>query len=116
MSLLDMLPSRKKDNRAGAAAPRPDRVLHQLAVDETQRMAQGTLRARRAALAVSRAAGLLCSAARARARAAVVGPPGAGKTMLIHQWIADRLAEDGHPIHKNLDQAAITCGGSPASG
>ena len=29
MSLLDMLPSRKKDNRAGASSPRQDRVLHE---------------------------------------------------------------------------------------
>ena len=35
---------------------------------------------------------------------AVVGPPGAGKTMLIEQWISDRLAEDGYPLHKNLDR------------
>jgi ATP-dependent Clp protease ATP-binding subunit ClpA/ATP-dependent Clp protease ATP-binding subunit ClpC len=103
LSLLDMLPSRKKDPRAGAAAPRQDRVLYQLAVDETQRMAAGTLR-----LGVPRSPyrerlAYLMSGARPRS-AAVVGPPGAGKTMLIYQWIADRLAEDGHPIHKNLDR------------
>src|SRR5690606_6896544 len=35
---------------------------------------------------------------------AVVGPPGAGKTTLLYQWIADRLAEDGYRIHRNLDR------------
>jgi ATP-dependent Clp protease ATP-binding subunit ClpA/ATP-dependent Clp protease ATP-binding subunit ClpC len=103
LSLIDMLPSRKKDPRTGAAAPRQDRILYQLAVDETQRMTAGTLR-----LGVPRSPyrerlAYLMSGARPRS-AAVVGPPGAGKTMLIYQWIADRLAEDGHPIHKNLDR------------
>ncbi|MBV8756890.1 MAG: ATP-dependent Clp protease ATP-binding subunit [Deltaproteobacteria bacterium] len=102
-SLIDLLPSRKKDPRAGAAAPRPDRVLYQLGVDETQRMAQGTLRVGVPRSPYRERLAYLMSGARPRS-AAVVGPPGAGKTMLIHQWIADRLAEDGHPIHKNLDK------------
>ncbi|NVB85728.1 MAG: AAA family ATPase, partial [Kofleriaceae bacterium] len=103
MSLLDLLPSRKKDNRAAASAPRPDRVLHDLAVDETQRAASGSVR-----LGVPRSPyrerlAYLLGGQRPRS-AAVIGPPGAGKTMLIHQWIADRLVEDGYPIHKNLDR------------
>jgi hypothetical protein len=32
----------------------------------------------------------------------VVGPPGAASR--ADQWIADRLAEDGYAIHKNLDR------------
>jgi len=102
-SLIDLLPSRKKDPRAGAAAPRQDRVLYQLGVDETQRMTQGTLRVGVPRSPYRERLAYLMSGPRPRS-AAVVGPPGAGKTMLIYQWIADRLAEDGHPIHKNLDK------------
>jgi ATP-dependent Clp protease ATP-binding subunit ClpC len=43
-SLLDQLPSRKKDERMAAFASRGDRVLSDLAVDETQRTSAGTLR------------------------------------------------------------------------
>lgn len=42
-SLLDKLPSRKKDTRMGVAAPRPDKVLRELGVDETARAAAHTL-------------------------------------------------------------------------
>ncbi len=102
-SLLDMLPSRKKDGRARASAPRPDQILRLLAIDETQRMSAGQLQ-----LGVPRSPyrerlSYLLGGARPRS-AAVVGPPGTGKTMLILQWIADRLREDGYPIHKNLDK------------
>jgi ATP-dependent Clp protease ATP-binding subunit ClpA/ATP-dependent Clp protease ATP-binding subunit ClpC len=104
-TLIDMLPSRKKDPRAGASTPRPDRVLHELAVDETQRAASGTVR-----LGVPRSPyrerlAYLLSGARPRS-VAVVGPPGTGKTELIKLWIADRLNEDGWPIHKNLDRCS----------
>ena len=102
-SLLDLLPSRKKDNRAGAASPRADRILQTLGVDETNRASAGQLR-----LGVPRSPfrermAYLLGGKRPRS-AMVVGPPGSGKTLLIHQWIADRLAEDGYPIHKNLDK------------
>jgi ATP-dependent Clp protease ATP-binding subunit ClpA/ATP-dependent Clp protease ATP-binding subunit ClpC len=103
MSLLDMLPSRMMDHRGGAAAPRLDRVLHEVAVDDTQRMTSGTIR-----LGVPRSPyrerlSYLLGGARPRS-VAVVGPPGAGKTMLIEQWISDRLVDDGYPLHKNLDR------------
>jgi ATP-dependent Clp protease ATP-binding subunit ClpA/ATP-dependent Clp protease ATP-binding subunit ClpC len=104
-TLIDMLPSRKKDPRTAASSPRPERILHELAVDETQRTSAGTVR-----LGVPRSPyrerlAYLLSGARPRS-VAVVGPPGAGKSELIHQWIADRLNEDGWPIHKNLDRCA----------
>ncbi|MEO8554766.1 MAG: ATP-binding protein, partial [Kofleriaceae bacterium] len=102
-SLLDLLPSRKKDQRAGASSPRPDRILQTLGVDETNRASAGQLR-----LGVPRSPyrerlAYLMGGKRPRS-AMVVGPPGSGKTLLIHQWIADRLVEDGYPIHKNLDK------------
>ncbi|MEP6863741.1 MAG: AAA family ATPase [Deltaproteobacteria bacterium] len=103
LSLLDLLPSRKKDQRAGASTPRADRILQTLGVDETTRASSGQLR-----LGVPRSPyrerlAYLLGGKRPRS-AMVVGPPGSGKTLLIHQWIADRLVEDGYPIHKNLDK------------
>ncbi|MGE5184279.1 MAG: AAA family ATPase [Acidobacteriota bacterium] len=103
-SLIDLLPSRKKDPRAAAAAPKPDRVLHDLAVDETQRVIGG-LRGIVPRSPYRERLAYLLSGARPRS-VAVVGPPGAGKTSLILQWIADRLVEDGYPIHKNRDRCA----------
>jgi ATP-dependent Clp protease ATP-binding subunit ClpC len=100
-SLLDLLPSKKRDQRAtnrGAA-----RMLSAIAVDETQRISAGGI-----GLGVPRSPyrerlAYLLGGARPRS-AAVVGLPGSGKTTLIRQWIADRLVEDGYPLHRNLDR------------
>jgi ATP-dependent Clp protease ATP-binding subunit ClpA/ATP-dependent Clp protease ATP-binding subunit ClpC len=104
-SLIDLLPSRKKDDRTAAAAPKSDRVLHALAIDETNKTATGGVR-----LGVPRSPyrerlGYLLGGSRPRS-VAVVGPPGAGKTELLRQWVADRLAEDGYHLHHNLDRCA----------
>ncbi len=103
LSLIDQLPSRKKDPRMGARAYRPDRVLKDLGSDETQRAVGKTLE-----LGVPRSPyrerlAYLLGGPRPRS-VAVVGPPGSGKTTLINHWIADRLAEDGYGIHRNLDK------------
>ena len=104
MSLLDLLPSRKKDNRAAASSPRPERVLQEVGVDETQRVATGNVRLGGVPRSPYRERlSYLLGGQRPRS-VAVVGPPGSGKTTLLLQWINDRLAEDGYPIHKNLDR------------
>ena len=105
-SLLDRLPSRKQDPRVRASAPRLERVLHQLATDETQRATAADDAAARPAVPRSpyrERLGYLLGGARPRS-VAVIGPPGSGKTSLIQRWIADRLVEDGYPLHKNLDR------------
>nr|MBA2538577.1 hypothetical protein [Deltaproteobacteria bacterium] len=78
-SLLDMLPSRKKDTKAGAFSPRPGQVLQQIAVDETHRLSSAGV-----ALGVPRSPyrerlTYLLGGPRPRS-VAVIGPPGSGKT------------------------------------
>ena len=101
LSLLDMLPSRKKDPRT-SASPRSDRVLADLGVDET-RHASGSPE-----LGVPRSPyrerlQYLLGGQRPRS-VAVIGPPGSGKTTLIRQWVTDRLTEDGYFVERNLDK------------
>jgi ATP-dependent Clp protease ATP-binding subunit ClpC len=103
LSLIDMLPSRKPQQRGFAGAGRNTRVLNEIGVDETRRVTQNQL-----PLGVPRSPyrerlSYLLGGPRPRS-VAVIGPPGAGKTSLVHRWIADRLTEDGYWIHKNLDK------------
>ncbi|HEV7558474.1 MAG TPA: AAA family ATPase, partial [Kofleriaceae bacterium] len=101
-TLLDQLPSRSKDTRNLAVGGGYERVLSDLGVDETQRASASTTRPVPRQPYRDRL-GYLLGGARPRS-VAVVGPPGAGKSTLIEQWIADRLVEDGYPIHRNLDR------------
>jgi ATP-dependent Clp protease ATP-binding subunit ClpA/ATP-dependent Clp protease ATP-binding subunit ClpC len=103
MTLLDTLPSRKKDHRTGASAGRPQNVLRQIAFDETLRASNGTLPRGVPRSPYRERLSYLLGGARPRS-VAVVGPPGSGKTTLLHTWIGDRLVEDGHPVHKNMDK------------
>ena len=41
---------------------------------------------------------------RRRRSAILVGPPGVGRTTLIHRWVHDQLAADGYATHHNLDK------------
>ncbi|HSK01751.1 MAG TPA: AAA family ATPase [Kofleriaceae bacterium] len=104
-SLLDGLPSRKKDPRVRASAPRIGRVLHELATDETQRTAGESAGAHAVVPRSPYRERLQFLLGGPRPRSvAVSGPPGAGKTSLIQRWVADRLADDGYALHQNLDR------------
>jgi len=104
-SLLDMLPSRKKDTKSGAFSTRSGQVLQQIAIDETHRLsgppADQTLGVPRSPY--RERLNYLLGGPRPRC-VAVIGLPGTGKTVLIQQWIHDRLVEDGFTLHKNLDR------------
>ena len=103
LSLLDQLPSRKKDARTAASAARTENVLGDLAVDETQRIAGGSVRIGVPRSPYRERLSYLLGGQRPRS-VAVIGPPGSGKTELLLHWIADRLGEDGYRLHKNLDR------------
>jgi ATP-dependent Clp protease ATP-binding subunit ClpC len=103
LSLLDQLPSRKKDARTAASAARTENVLNDLAVDETQRIASGSVRIGVPRSPYRERLAYLLGGARPRS-VAVIGPPGSGKTELLVHWISDRLTEDGYRIDKNLDK------------
>ncbi len=102
-SLLDLLPSRKKDPRGAASAPRNEHVLVQLGIDETRYATSAGGRGGVPRSPYRERLSYLLGGSRPRS-VAVIGPPGSGKTTLIRQWVMDRLVEDGYPLHKNLDR------------
>ncbi|MCE9577489.1 MAG: AAA family ATPase, partial [Deltaproteobacteria bacterium] len=100
-SLLDRLPAPDARTRVGFQV-QPERVLHTLAVDQTARAVDGTLN-----LGVPREPyrtklGHLLGGQVLRSTV-LVGRPGSGRTTLVNRWVADRLAEDGFELHRNLD-------------
>ncbi len=108
-SALADLPDRPGDDDTGADPAfrwkkrRGLKVLPSLGVSLTQRAAQGNLDAGVPRSPQREQLALLLGAGRAQP-VVVVGPPGCGKTTLIHRAVLDLLAADGYGAHKNLDR------------
>ncbi|WP_437279300.1 AAA family ATPase [Sorangium sp. So ce375] len=108
-SVLADLPERPGDEDTGADPAfrwkkrRGLKVLPSLGVSLTQRAAQGDLDAGVPRSPQREQLALLLGAGRAQP-VIVVGPPGCGKTTLIHRAVLDLLAADGYGAHKNLDR------------
>ncbi|WP_437571184.1 AAA family ATPase [Sorangium sp. So ce542] len=109
-SALADLPDRPGDDDTGADPAfrwkkrRGLKVLPSLGVSLTQRAAQGGLDAGVPRSPQREQLALLLGAGRAQP-VIVVGPPGCGKTTLIHRAVVDLLEADGYGAHKNLDRA-----------
>ncbi|WP_437992229.1 AAA family ATPase [Sorangium sp. So ce145] len=108
-SALADLPERPGEDDTGADPAfrwkkrRGLKVLPNLGVSLTQRAAQGNLDAGVPRSPQREQLALLLGAGRAQP-VVVVGPPGCGKTTLIHRAVLDLLAADGYGAHKNLDR------------
>ncbi|WP_437654274.1 AAA family ATPase [Sorangium sp. So ce1182] len=109
-SALADLPDRPADDDTGADPAfrwkkrRGLKVLPGLGVSLTQRAAQGDLDAGVPRSPQREQLALLLGAGRAQP-VIVIGPPGCGKTTLIHRAVLDLLEADGYGAHRNLDRA-----------
>ena len=108
-SALEDLPAAAKEGALGEDPAyrkrrrRGLRVLPQVGVSLTARAAQGDLEAGVPRSPQREQLALLL--ARGRAQSVIVaGPPGCGKTTLIHQAVHDLLEADGYGTHRNLDR------------
>ena len=104
-TLLSKLPSeRDKEARAGAGHGRDGgQVLAKIGVNQTLRAVEGTLPLGMPRPQYRQTMELLLGGQRKRPTV-VVGPPGSGKTTVIHRWIADLLIEDQWEVHRDLDR------------
>ena len=101
-TLLDAL-RRDDDDQAMAGAGRARFALDDVGVNESERAADGRLALGRPRSPYRERLGRLLTGKRATS-VLLVGPPGVGKTTLIHRQIADLLAADGFEAHGNLDR------------
>jgi ATP-dependent Clp protease ATP-binding subunit ClpA/ATP-dependent Clp protease ATP-binding subunit ClpC len=106
-SALAELPERPGDDTGDPAfrwkKRRGIEVLPGLGVNLTQRAAQGDLDAGVPRSPQREQLSLLLGVRRGQS-AVVVGPPGCGKSTLIHEAVLDLLDPDGYPAHRNLDR------------
>ncbi len=102
-SLLDLLKKQRGPQLLGAGSSGQLADLLRVAQNYSSRAADGGL-----ALGLqrdklrARMQQLLCGAS--KAPTLVVGPPGCGKTTLIHQAVHDLLDADDYPAHRNLSR------------
>jgi ATP-dependent Clp protease ATP-binding subunit ClpA/ATP-dependent Clp protease ATP-binding subunit ClpC len=108
-SLLDSLPKKARgvwddlrDDRRGQR-PAGMRVLPELGTNLTTRAADGELDLGATRASYREQMRLLLCGARKQS-ALVVGPPGTGKTTIVHQAIADLLSADDYDTHRNIDR------------
>ncbi|MCC7539327.1 MAG: hypothetical protein IT379_24095, partial [Deltaproteobacteria bacterium] len=114
-SLLDELPDGPAgvwdDLRAGpfgaqrGERPPPPDVLRHVGTDLTLRALDGAVPLGMPRKELRERLAQLLGAKRAREprrSILLVGPPSAGKTSLVHRWVADALEADDYPTHRNL--------------
>ncbi|MCC6623809.1 MAG: ATP-dependent Clp protease ATP-binding subunit [Deltaproteobacteria bacterium] len=90
----DLQPERRDEGEAPASE------LDAIATDLTERATEGAL-----ALGLPRdSLAARLSTLAARGPVVLVGPPGVGKTTLVHRWVDERLRDDGYGVHRSLDQ------------
>ena len=105
-SLLDELRDLKDDRDDDRPRPRKRRsmkVLPKLGDNLAERAARGDLDIGVPRSPYRERLSLLLGAGKSRP-VIVVGPPGSGKTTLIHRAVADLLDQDGYHAHRNLDR------------
>ncbi|HUH05441.1 MAG TPA: AAA family ATPase [Kofleriaceae bacterium] len=92
-----------KQRKKGAPKRVPEEVLSRIGADQTLRAIEQTLPTGMPRQPYRQQLQLLLCGTRKRPTI-VVGPPGVGKSTVLHQWIADLLATDGWELHRNLDR------------
>jgi ATP-dependent Clp protease ATP-binding subunit ClpA/ATP-dependent Clp protease ATP-binding subunit ClpC len=105
-TLLDDLPAKARDDADSAPKKRRGgglRVLPRLGVNLSDAAARGDLDVGVPRSPYRERLQLLLGAGKSRP-VVVVGPPGCGKSTLIHRAALDLLEIDGYPGHKNLDR------------